>query len=136
MSKIRLIILFCIIITFSGCSFAEQSNPELLSKSINYSNQAALILNQAGSNLNQENMIEIINLKKQALNEALRVDVVDLNNHYSDFGNQWESKYVKGLNLFIEGIESRDNQKSLQGQVLLDQWDEWYSANIDKIRSK
>ena len=135
MFKISIFILLFATITLSGCSLSEPSNPERLSKSINYSNQAAVILNQTGSNLSQENMTEIIKLKKQALDEALLVDTKALNNQYQGFGDQWKSKYIKGLELFIEGIENGDNQKSLQGQVLLDQWGEWYSSNIDEIRS-
>jgi hypothetical protein len=123
------------VLLFQGCSlFSRTSNAEILSKSIDYSNQATLILNRNGSNLSADEMQNIVRLKKMALEEARLVDVESLNKQHDDFGNQWRDKYIKGLDMFIQGVENSDGVKLLQGQALLEEWGHWYTDNYNDIR--
>lgn len=123
-------------IFLSGCSLFPQNNSDLVGKAIEYSNRASKISNQAAGNLSSEDIRQMIDLQKQALTVAERVDINKLNEHYTDFGENWNEKYVTGLRMFIEGVEQRDNEKSLKGQVLLDEWGTWYSSNYQAIKSK
>lgn len=115
-----------------GCGITD-NNPEYLSNSINYSNQASEIIN---SDSQEINMDKLLNLKTLALEEAKKVDIDKLNNHYDDFGNQWRDNYIVGLELFVSGIQEEDNEKSIRGQLLLDDWGDWYAKNIDQIKYK
>lgn len=135
--KFQVFIILTIILLLSGCSLlTATNNPEHITKSIDFSNQATAIMNRDGTKLEAQEMKQVINFEKSALNEARLVDINALNKHYDNFGDNWRDKYIKGLELFIEGIEENNNEKSLSGQVLLDKYYTWYSANIDKIQKK
>lgn len=34
----------------------------------------------------------------------------------------------------IAGLEERDNDKLMQGQILDDKWENWYTDNINNIK--
>lgn len=126
----KIIILTILLILLSGCNLLGNSNIKHFNKSIDYANQATLILNQTGQ-FDSEVMIP---LKKKAVKEAKQVDVEKFNKDYEGLGSHYKNEFIKGLELFIEGIETQDNLKSLQGQKLLDKWGDWYLNNIDEIK--
>ena len=116
---IILIIIYIIIQTVS-CSEYTKSTVQYFVQSIEYNNQATRIMNMGGSYelVNPEHMDKIIEFKKRALKEAKLVKIGKLNHRYPDFGNHFRDEFMKGLELFIEGVESNDNLKMLFGQSL------------------
>jgi len=129
---IILIISYFIIQTVS-CS---KSTIKHFNQSIEYNNQATRIMNMGGSGelINPEDMDKIIKFTKKALAEAKLVDIRKLNHRYLDFGNHFRDEFIKGLELYIEGIEKNDNLKMLLGQSLQGNWGDWYDQNIEGIR--
>lgn len=113
-----------------------QKNVEYFSSSINYHNEATKISNspEGGKNMTQEDVVKMIENDKLALQQAKLVDISQLNAQYSGFGDHYRDEFIKGLDLFIGGVNDLDNKKSMQGQILLGQWGDWYNNNFDKIR--
>lgn len=76
----------------------------------------------------------MIDYYRQALNEARQVDIENLNRDYAGFGDHYQDDFIKGAELFVDGFESSNPEKFLEGQILLDRWGTWFSNNIDIIR--
>ena len=72
---------------------------------------------------------------KQALAEAMLVDIQKLNSDYQNFGDHYKNEFIAGTEMFIDGFEKSDTQKFLQGQMLLQQWGNWYEKNFSAIRN-
>lgn len=121
---------------FQGIQTSGGSNVEHFSNSIDFANQATRVSNSSGifEQVADEDIKEMVNYYEQALEEARQVDIAKLNSDYAGFGDHYRDEFIKGAELFVEGYEQSDQEKFLQGQVLLDQWGTWYSDNIDKIR--
>lgn len=125
-------------ILISACAPATSLTPQYqhFSKSIDYKNQATRILNkdQSPGVISKEDMLAVVDLTRQALAEAKLVDIDQLNRDYKDFGTHYRDEFIRGLKLFLDGYDSLDNKKNLEGQVLDDQWGTWYRQNADGIR--
>lgn len=102
-----------------------------LNKSIEYNNEATKISNQQGSGIinSPENIIKIVEFKEKALEQAKLVDTSKFN---SSFEDNFKNKYIKGLKLFLEGHEERDNKKLLTGQKLIHEWHSWFAKERNK----
>lgn len=130
----KLILLLPVVLLFS-CSSSNKSNVEHFVNSIEYVNEANKISN--GSNsiyLEQSEVEEMIRLKQRALGEARKVNISSLNKRFQGFGDSYEDLFIEGLNLYLTGMEDENQRKVIQGQLLLDEWGDWYSSNINRIR--
>lgn len=139
MKKIILVLIVGLLL--SGClpMFTGSENLKHFSNSIDFSNQATQIMNNwedGVSKIDPSDIKKVIGFNKQALGESLEVDINDLNDNYKDFGTYYKLYFIEGTRLFIVGLEGNDNFKFIEGQKLLDQWEQWYSENIDEIRKK
>lgn len=118
--------------------FFKSSNlPNHLIASLNYANEANKIINKgdAFTLVDTEEMEQIIDLHKKAIEEAVLVDINQLNNRLNNFGNHYRDEFIKGLELIVEGYEKHDNRKYMDGSLLLYKWGEWYTVNIDNIKN-
>ena len=120
-------------ITVIAIISCHKNNIEHFSASIEYSNKSASIINQEQNYMliDSDSMDKIINFYQQALLEAKQVDINILNNQFDGFGNHYKQEFVNGLEILIEGYEKHNQDRFLQGQVLLDKWNGWYYINID-----
>ena len=111
--------------------------PNNLIDSINYVNEANKIINKVDdfTIVDPEDMDQVIDLYKKAIEEAVLVDINQLNNRLNNFGNHYRDEFIKGLKLIVEGYEKHDNTKYMNGSLLLYKWGEWYTANIDNIKN-
>lgn len=134
MNKIILTILIIVIIFIGYNYFFSDSTVRNFSKSINFSNKSSEIFNSGEIITDISIMEKIVTLKKKALEKASAVDIEKLNNQSNNFGNHYRDEFIRGLKLFIEGYENQDNDMFLEGQILLDQWSNWYNENLDEIR--
>ena len=109
-----------------------------ISKAIDYTNKATAVINKGGpyQSISQADMEEIIGYYKKALAEAKKADIESMNQHYPGFGDHFRSEFIKGLELFIQSYEKGDMMTSLASQTLLNEWGNWYQANIDGIRGR
>lgn len=138
--KIKLVL--CLILgvfIISGCSSknVNSENIKLFSESIDLSNSATIILNKIGDEnrqLTAEEYLQVLKHQKDSLSKAVLVDIERLNKDYKDFGNQYKNNFINGLELMIAGWEERDNDKLMQGQILDDKWENWYTDNINNIK--
>lgn len=114
----------------------QKNNVIHFNASIEYSNKSASIINQGEDYtlVDSDSMAKIINFYQQALLEAKQVDINILNNQFDGFGNHYKQEFVNGLEILIEGYEKHNQDRFLQGEILLDKWSEWYYINIDSIR--
>ena len=118
-----------------GNSSLNQNTNHLFS-SIDFSNKATAIINQSEpiDTLDYKSMEKIMGYKNQALAEAKKVDIEMLNQRLDGFGDHFNEEFMKGLEIIIEGYETNDPEKFLQGQILDDKWGVWYSNNIERIK--
>ena len=109
-----------------------------VSKAINYSNKATAIRNKGGpyQQISQADMDSIVGYYKKALQEAKKADIEAMNKHCPGFGDHFKKEFTGGLELFIKSYETGDPMSSIASQAMLDQWGNWFSANIDGIRGK
>jgi len=105
--------------------------------SIDFSNKASTIINQNEhiSTLEKESMEKMMSFIRQALMEAKQVEIKMLNQTLDGFGDHFNDEFIKGLEILIDGYETNDSDKFLQGQILDDKWGTWYSKNIDRIKN-
>lgn len=117
--------------------FNSSSLSNHLINSFNYANEANKIINkgEAFTTVEPEEMDQIIDLHKKAIEEAKLVDINELNDRLNNFGNHYRDKFIKGLELIVEGYEKHDNRKYTDGSLLLYKWGEWYTANLDNIKN-
>lgn len=139
MKKVILVLIIGLLLT--GClpMFTDSENIKHFSNSMGFSNQASQIINQwegGISEIDYSDIEKILNFNKQALSEALQVDIGSLNKDYENFGTYYKAYFIEGTKLYIEGTEENNNLESIEGQMLLDKWGDWYSENVDKIRKK
>ncbi|MGD9486922.1 MAG: hypothetical protein AB7W47_02800 [Calditrichaceae bacterium] len=113
------------------------SHIEHFIKSIDYSNHGTRLLNQGESFVLIDDTImnKVISFKKDALKEAVQIDIEKLNEVLNGFGDHYKKEFISGLELFIDGYENNDAEKIIMGQVLLEKWGNWYDDNIDKIKN-
>jgi hypothetical protein len=75
----------------------------------------------------------IMAAERAALREATQVDTDLLNEYLVDLGTMYRDKFIPGLEAAIQGWESPDILADLRGQVLLNQWGDWYNERLDAI---
>lgn len=131
---IRCIFIFLFAITlffFIGCS-KESDSVEHLKKSQEYVEQANKVIYKGPdfNDINEEHCKEQITLLKKALQEAMLVDIKDLNNLYVTWGDHFKDEYIEGVKLIIEGFETHDINKYLKGQNLYNSYSEWYLKTL------
>jgi hypothetical protein len=104
-------------------------------KSINLKNKATEIGNsgQPYKQLGREKGQKMIEYYRQALVEAKKADIQKLNSVYAGLGENYQKKFIRGIEMFLEGDEKGNTQIFLQGQILLDQFGEWYEKNFNAI---
>jgi len=109
-----------------------------VSNAINFANKATAVKNRGDpyQQVSQDDMEEIIGYYKKALAEVKQCDIKSMNQRYPGFGDHFKSEFMKDLELFISSYEKHDMMSSLASQALLDQWGNWYQANIDGIRGR
>jgi hypothetical protein len=114
----------------------KNDNLAHFNSSINFANDATTISDQAGENgnIDQEIVDRFIVYLNQALKEGEKVNIIELNNRLEGFGDHFKDEFLKGLETTIDGYNNQNPNEFLQGQVMLDQWGTWYSANIEKIK--
>jgi hypothetical protein len=128
------LIAFVLLATIS-CQAKEKISPHF-SNAINYSNEAAKVINAlpALAVVEPNDMESVIGWMRKALSEATLVNIDDLNEIYPSLGDHFKDEFTEGLRLIIEGHENLDSIKSLRGQQLSNQWGNWYTKNVKAIR--
>ena len=130
----KLFLLLSATLLFS-CSNSKKSSAEHFIRSIEYVNEAHKISNVGNdSYLEYSELEDMVRLKQKVLHEARKVNISSLNKRFQGFGDSYEDLFIKGLILYIEGIEDENQSKLMKGQLLLDKWGDWYSSNINRIR--
>ena len=119
-----------------GKKSVNSENAIHLKQSIDYANNASRISNSmnAFDTFGIKEMTSIIDNYRKALSESQQVEINTLNERLSGFGKHYQNEFINGLNLIIEGFDENNQQKSFKGQVLLDNWGNWYSENLNKIK--
>ncbi len=89
---------------------------------------------QTSSSLNQETMMQAYQLRRMAIEEAKLLDIQGLNGLYQGLGSAVKNLFIKGNELFLEGLTGQDSAKINQGQSLLDQWNVWLQGNMKNLQ--
>lgn len=133
---IKIILFLIIILILLVINSCGKNTIEHFSASIDHSNNASNIINSSGNFeiIKNGTMEQIIENYKNAYAEAKKVNINLLNQKLQGFGNRYNSDFIIGLKLIIEGYNNNNQSMLLEGQSLLDNWDTWYSSNIDIIR--
>lgn len=138
---IALILLFLINCKGEKPSKAKMSDEEeakittvinLMDKSRKYSDSAFILLDNNLQNgvVKKEIVDNHIILLEKSVEAAKKVDLNILEKLKKGFGKKYKQKYLRSLELQIEGIKEIDTKKSLDGQILYDE----YVNYIEKIK--
>lgn len=122
------------------CSSKGSSTAHFIA-AINYHNQAAQISNKlcetnVTCTISPSDWDTIIGYDKKALVEAEQADIVDMNKHYPGFGDHFRDEFIHGLKMFIENDNWTTVGPFLAGQMLMDNFGDWYAKNFEAIRGK
>lgn len=93
-----------------------------------------LIQAQASGNLNQDTVAKAFQLRQMAVEQAKLLNVQELNGLYQGFGSAVKDLFIKGNELFLDGLTSQNPAKIDQGQSLLGQWNIWLQKNMKKLQ--
>lgn len=110
------------------------ANVEHFNKSLDFKNKATKVSNAGGDTQKITEVEAMVRYNKQALQEALLVDIQQLNSAYSGFGDHYKNEFIKGIELFNDGFEKNDSKMFLEGQILLDHWSTWFDDNFEAIK--
>lgn len=103
---------------------------------IEFSNRAAALSNknQPFEDIDSLSMVEVMQLHQQALIEAKQVSIEKLNKRLEGFGDHFADEFVKGKEAYLAGYKTNDPEEFLRGQLLLEDWSNWYGSNADRLR--
>ena len=89
-----------------------------------YSDSAMVLLdsNMEDGRVKKEIVDRHILLLKKSIESAKKVDIATLERIKKGLGNKYKAKYIRGLELQIEGFQQIDSKKSLEGQILYDEY--------------
>lgn len=104
----------------------------LMDKSRKYSDSAFILLDNNLQNgvVKKEIVDNHIILLEKSVEAAKKVDLNILEKLKKGFGKKYKQKYLRSLELQIEGVKEIDTKKSLDGQILYDE----YVNYIEKIK--
>lgn len=136
MGRLIFALLSCVFII--GFSWGGSQTPKHVQAAIEFKNQATQVLNngKAFSSVSREDFEKAISFFKQALEEASKADISEMNKTFASFGDHFESEFIAGLKDIIDGAKTGDSKKFLNGQILISKFGEWFSANYAEIRKK
>lgn len=104
---------------------------------IEISQKATKLINEGGAGIvKQEELGGILNYQKQALEVGRKVSINELDKKHYSLGSNFENKFLKGITLYLEGMETVNTNTALKGQTLMSQWDDWYIANMVQIKKE
>lgn len=89
-----------------------------------YSDSAIILLDKnAVDGIVEKEIVEKHNLLLiKSIENAKKVDISILEKMKKGLGKKYQDKYIKGLELQLEGIKNADSKKSLEGQILYDEY--------------
>ena len=105
---------------------------------IEFNNQAKFIINKDSRKYPAMTSAETARLFEcfsKALAEAKQADIDLMNNHYPGFGSHFQLEFIKGIELILEGHQTKKQAVSVSGQVLLNKWSAWYEQNSESIQN-
>ncbi|MCL6741170.1 hypothetical protein LZ518_08505 [Sphingomonas sp. RB56-2] len=108
---------------------------------LNYRNEAATIENKVcgpgvACTPSQEDWDAIYSYYERALSEARQADILDLNRQHPGFGDHFKNEFIEGLAMIVEaGNEPAKRSESIEGQILVHRFGDWFEANEDAIRN-
>ena len=99
-----------------------------------YSDSAIILLNKnAADGIVEKEIVEKHNLLLiKSIEIAKRVDISILEKMKKGFGKKYQDKYIRGLELRLEGIKNSDGKKALEGQILYDE----YVNFVNKLKTQ
>lgn len=113
------------------------NNIKSFNQAIDYANEATKIMNNAGYGLLSDTQAsEIIRHQEKSFVSARKVDVAELNSVYPGFGDHFRDEFLTGTELLLRGLKNQDAALTMRGQVLLENWADWYGANGPYIRKQ
>lgn len=126
-----------------GLTKAERDEIRYFIDSINLSERAFKILNKEASKSNdpvftidEEIEKKILDLLRKSLKKSQNVRDEILSKIHPKLPQHYRDKFCVGIKLSITGMEDRDPLIGFEGQWLLDEWGDWYNANLHEIRAK
>ncbi len=139
MKKLNLI--FLVFILMISCkskpefSETEKNQARLFIEAMNLDLESVDISNsrKAFTETNKDDIKRMLNLKKQALFIAEKIPDEVLKKMNKDLPEQYK-KYKKGLALRIKNLELSDIKAELEGSKLIDEFIDWYEANMRNIK--
>lgn len=130
---------FNIDFTFSKHGASLNTSVDHFSNSIKENSEAARIFNEAlpefgSGTVEADKEDDIMRHNIQALEEARKVDIYELNKAYPGWGKHYAEEFIQGIEMYISGRDTSNSWMDLKGQLLLNKWGDWYDANIAQLR--
>jgi len=120
-------------------SKSERKEIQHFINSLNLKNKATKLMNEnikkekilTGS-LDKEIFNDITNLLKGSLKESQNVRDEILLKLHPDLPKHYREEFCEGIRLYLQGTDKLDYKMQLQGQILVEEWWNWYENNIYK----
>jgi hypothetical protein len=120
----------------NGSAISKRGNLGQFNTSLDFANQATLISNRLMGLMSLSDMEQMIRLRRKSIEAGMRVDIVELNDAYPGFGDNFREQFIMGSKLFLRGLENNNPTDALSGQILLGKWGDWYQIHAQYIRRK
>ena len=114
---------------------AERLKARLFLEVIEYDNQSARLSNsqKAFGKISLNDIAKILELQKLALLKAEEIPTDILQKMHKDLEPNFK-KYMKGLRLRINNLETGNITNEMEGSRLVDEWVDWYGVHGKKIK--
>ena len=114
---------------------AERLKARLFLEVIEYDNQSARLSNsqKAFTKISLNDISKILELQRLALSKAEEIPIDILQKMHKDLEPNFK-KYIKGLRLRINNLETCDITNEMEGSRLVDEWVDWYGVHGKEIK--
>jgi len=111
---------------------AKQSLLFHFNQFLEYTHQANVLLK--ADPLNQDKLTRLLEIRKNQLNAAKAIDIVDLNKIYPELGTQFYETALLGLQTLIHGHETKNREEYGRGEQFLLKWSQWLEKNLRDVQ--
>jgi len=128
-----------LIALLTGCGQVSQSTKQdvaAFAETIRMYNRAfELVSNRGGTvvyKVEHETHKKHLNLLEKCLDLARDLPDESLAELHEDLPTHYREKFVHGLDIYISSFEQEDREAHMQGQLLMQEFGEWYSQNVHR----
>lgn len=75
----------------------------------------------------------LVGLFEKALSESRQVNIDELNQHYKGLGDEYQARFIAGMQSVVDSLKYRRIESMERGFVLLNSWADWFEPRSRTI---